>query len=273
MTTSSIHRPTTEEILKLLEKWQPEMVTSIPAEDHYGLRSIQPIVLKAARELPVVIVAWTIFAIFTLVYAPQLKPDAVPEFRQFAVILLTVVQLAAWFCVIRALWLMGVEWVRYRIQPIYVSHHLGQLFVGQRGYAILGMSDSKPDTADLQNREVTTPDQPYYIRLFFWSNQQVLLPENDKRKSGYIIIVPQEAAEKIYAVQGHYQEQRSIALQVPATSLQVQRETLEKIERLPDNIVQAFSGFTLSLSDDATTPVQTSPSADNSIRSTVEGND
>ncbi len=243
--------PTTSQILELLKKWQPEKVKEIPAEDHYGLRSIQPIVIAVLQQLLLLAVTWTVYGLFVAVYSPQLRPDNATGFRSFAATLLTVVLISACCTTVYVIFKPVVELIRYRIQPIYISKKLGQMYVGQHGIWWLGMGDSQPDTVDLQNKEATTPDQPWYIRLFFRTNQQVMLPKNDKREKAYIIIIPKAAADKFYEIQGFYQNKRATAVKIPEQSLDIQRATLKTLEELPGKIVDQLSGLTLSWSDDA----------------------
>lgn len=257
--------------LDLANKWHPEMVDSLPEGDHYGLRSVQEAVQATAKWSIAIIGSWMLAYLLFRLLNRLLMADVMSALRLLTAAMVLLLALAAGLVTLKGAHVIFTEWVRYQIQPFYINAATGQMTIGQRGWAALGMSDSSPDQADFQVEQITTPKQPFYVRWFFWHNQRVLLPKSDKRKEEYEIILPREAMVKFYAVQEKFQSQRTENLAVPMKSLIIQEKqaadlavAVQLLSDLPQAVVDALANqlsFQLSVDDAEPTTVSSDDTA------------
>lgn len=192
----------------LAAKWQPGALAHIPEEDHYGHQSIQdPVLASLPSAIAAFIGYWAVVLVYTLTDGGMLW-----QTLGFVTLAVLVISLPA-----------IQSWATWYARPVYISSSNGQMLIGQTavGWALTG--GSSPDTVNFQTYEVKTPDQPWYIRMIFRTNEQVVVPAHDKKKA-YIIKLPKRAMDKLYVVQDKYQTVRSKSFTATVETADLLRE-------------------------------------------------
>ncbi|MGB4957072.1 MAG: hypothetical protein WBO49_01325 [Candidatus Saccharimonas sp.] len=210
MLTEEQSRKETDRVLRLMQKFDPREAQNLPKGDFY----VRPSTQKAI---------WTsVAAGFSLV-----------------IFLLAILWLAAGVGADFAGWLVGigvlliipmiypalVEWRLCEIQPIYGSHRLGQVWIGQRTEPwMLRSGGSSPDTVYLEREDINTPDVSWWSRIFFKLDQLVESPKGRR-------ILMRDGVDDLYRIRDYWIGKRNQSNEANIESRGYQEATYNLLSR------------------------------------------
>lgn len=177
----------TERILKLMVKYDPRAGNNLPKGDFYIQTSVQNTVWAGITATALLMLIWPL-----LLWLMSMSGEFVWLLLGIGIVLTVAI-----------IHTVAVEWRLRWIQPVYGSFALGQVWIGQRTETwMFRRGGSSPDTLDLQEKEIDTPELGWLARALFKHDQRVRLP------SGKEVLMDNDAVD-FYQLRNHWVHKRN----------------------------------------------------------------